>query len=302
MIILTILLLAVMEVSLSFDNAVVNASVLKGMSPIWQRRFLSWGILIAVFGMRLVLPVLIVSVAGGGSIADVAVLAFTDAAEYGRRLSAAHASIASFGGMFLLMVFLHFVCDEAKDVHWLGWIERRLAKVGRMESVELGVAITLLLAVPGASIVAGLSGLICYIAIKGVMGLCGDGEGAAAGVAGKLGLVGFLYLEVLDASFSLDGVIGAFAITNDIVAIMIGLGIGAMVIRSMTVRLVRNGTLAEFVYLEHGAHWGIGALAVLMLGSTSWHVPEVVTGLVGAGCILAALASSVIHNRKVALP
>ena len=81
---------------------------------------------------------------------------------------------------------------------------------------------------------------------------------------------------------------------------MIGLGIGALVIRSMTVRLVRNGTLAQFIYLEHGAHWGIGALAVLMLGSTSWHVPEVVTGLVGGGCILAALASSVAHNRRLA--
>lgn len=229
-----------------------------------------------------------------------AVLAVTDASEYGRRLAAAHTAIASFGGMFLLMVFLHFVCDEAKDVHWIGWAERRLAKLGRMEAVEVGLALVVLLAVPGASLVAGLLGLVSYIAIKGLMGLCSDEEDPAASVAGRQGLVAFLYLEVLDASFSLDGVIGAFAITNDIVAIMIGLGIGAMVIRSMTVRLVRNGTLAEFIYLEHGAHYGIGALAVLMLGSTSWHVSEVVTGLVGAGCILAALASSVLHNRRLA--
>ena len=290
-----------MEVSLSFDNAVVNASVLKGMPTVWQRRFLTWGILIAVFGMRLVLPVVIVSAAGGGSVGDVAMLALTDAAEYGRRLSEAHTAIASFGGMFLLMVFLHFVCDEAKDVHWLGWVERKLVKLGRMEAVEIGLAIALLLVVPGVSIVAGLFGLLCYIAVKGAMGLCGEGEEAAACVAGRQGIVGFLYLEILDASFSLDGVIGAFAMTNDIVAIMIGLGIGALVIRSMTVRLVRNGTLAQFIYLEHGAHYGIGALAVLMFGSTTWHVPEVVTGLVGAGCILASLASSVRHNRKVAL-
>ncbi|MFO0958223.1 MAG: DUF475 domain-containing protein [Isosphaeraceae bacterium] len=300
MILLTILLLAVMEVSLSFDNAVVNALVLKGMSPVWQRRFLTWGILIAVFGMRLVLPVVIVSAAGGGNVADVAVLALTDAAEYGRRLTAAHTAIASFGGMFLLMVFLHFICDEAKDVHWLGWFERRLAGLGRMEAVEIGLAIAVLLVAPGASVFAGLLGLLCYIAVKGAMGLCGEGDDPAACVSGKQGLVGFLYLEILDASFSLDGVIGAFAMTNDIVAIMIGLGIGALVIRSMTVRMVRIGTLAEFIYLEHGAHWGIGALAVLMLGSTSWHVPEVVTGLVGAGCILASLASSVRHNRRLA--
>ena len=302
MILLTILILAVMEVSLSFDNAVVNASVLKGMPSVWQHRFLSSGLVIAVFGMRLVLPVLIVSMAGGGSVVDVATLAVTDAAEYGRRLAAAHASIASFGGMFLLMVFLHFVCDETKDVHWLGWIERRLVYLGRMETVEVGLAIALLLAVPGVSLLAGLLGLLSYIGIKGIMGLCGDGEDPAACVAGRQGMVGFFYLEILDASFSLDGVIGAFAVTNDIVAIMIGLGIGAMVIRSMTVRLVRSGTLSEFVYLEHGAHWGLGALAILMLVSTSWHIPEVVTGLVGVGCILASLASSVMHNRRRALP
>jgi uncharacterized protein len=291
----TILLLAVLEVSLSFDNAVVNASVLKNMEEKWRRRFLTWGILVAVFGMRLVLPVLIVSFAGGGSVVDVTTLAFTDPAEYGRRLSEAHTAIASFGGMFLLMVFLHFACDEAKDVHWIGWIERRLVSLGRMEAVEIGLAIALLLVIPGVSIVAGLLGLLCYVAIKGAMGLCDE-----SAVAGKQGLVAFLYLEILDASFSLDGVIGAFAVTNDIVAIMIGLGIGALVIRSMTVRLVRNGTLAEFIYLEHGAHWGIGALAVLMLGSTTWHISEVVTGLIGAGCILASLASSVRHNRRLA--
>lgn len=300
MILITILLLAVMEVSLSFDNAVVNASVLKGMPTVWQQRFLTWGILVAVFGMRLVLPIVIVSLAGGGSVSDVAILAFTDAAEYARRLSTSHTAIASFGGMFLLMVFLHFVCDEAKDVHWLGWVERRLVRLGRMEAIEVGLAIALLLAVPGASIVAGLLGLICYIAVKGVMGLCGEGDDAAACLAGKQRLVGFLYLEILDASFSLDGVVAAFAITNDIMAIMIGLGIGAMVIRSMTVRLVRNGTLAQFIYLEHGAHYGIGALAVLMLISSYWHVSEVITGLVGAGCILASLASSVAHNRRLA--
>ncbi|MHC5536727.1 DUF475 domain-containing protein [Singulisphaera rosea] len=290
--------MAVLEVSLSFDNAVVNASVLKDMPAVWQRRFLTWGLLIAVFGMRLVLPVVIVSLSGGGGIADVAILAFTDAAEYGQRLGAAHTAISSFGGMFLLMVFLQFVCDEAKDVHWLGWVERRLAQLGRMEAVEVVLAIVLLLSLPGTSIPAGLLGLITYIAIRGTLGLCGEGGDPAACAMGKQGIVGFLYLEILDASFSLDGVVAAFAITSDLLTIMIGLGIGSLVIRSLTVRLVRHGTLAQFIYLEHGAHWGIGTLAVLMLGSTTWHVPEVVTGLVGAACIFASLASSIAFTRR----
>ena len=84
-------------------------------------------------------------------------------------------------------------------------------------------------------------------------------------LAGKAAFFMFLYLEVLDASFSFDGVIGAFAITNDIVLMALGLGIGAMYVRSLTVYLVRQGTLDDYVYLEHGAHYAIGALAVILL-------------------------------------
>jgi hypothetical protein len=108
----------------------------------------------------------------------------------------------------------------------------------------------------------------------------------------------FLYLEVLDASFSFDGVIGAFAISTDPIVIALGLGIGAMYIRSLTVFLVRKGTLHEYVYLEHGAHWAIGALAVCMLISIAQHVPEWITGGLGAGLIIAAFVSSVVRNRN----
>ena len=95
---------------------------------------------------------------------------------------------------------------------------------------------------------------------------------------------------MLDASFSFDGVVGAFAITSDPIIIAIGLGVGAMFIRSLTVYLVRKGTLSEYVYLEHGALWAIGALAVLLLITIKYDVPEVVTGLIGVGFIGAAFA------------
>ncbi|PZS29554.1 MAG: hypothetical protein DLM58_15240, partial [Pseudonocardiales bacterium] len=104
----------------------------------------------------------------------------------------------------------------------------------------------------------------------------------------------------LDASFSFDGVVGAFAITSDPIIIAIGLGVGAMFIRSLTVYLVRKGTLAEYVYLEHGALWAIGALAVLLLLTMKYEVPEVVTGLIGVGFIGAALVSSIVRNRREA--
>ena len=102
---------------------------------------------------------------------------------------------------------------------------------------------------------------------------------------------------MLDASFSFDGVIGAFAITKDIVIIMIGLGIGAMFVRSMTVFLVRKQTLDSYVYLEHGAHYAIGILAVIMLASMKYHIPEIVTGFVGVVFIAAALWSSLRYRR-----
>lgn len=297
-------LLTVMEVSLSFDNAVVNAAVLRRMDPAWQRRFLTWGILIAVFGMRLVFPVVIVAAAAGLEVTEVARLAVTDPAAYAAHLKASHVGIAAFGGMFLLMVFLHFVFDEAKDVHWLGWVERRLAAIGRLEAVGVALALGVLLAAHRAApeaerltaMVAGVSGVACFVAVRGLAGLAGEAD--AARIAARSGAAGFLYLEVLDASFSLDGVVGAFAVTTDVVVILIGLAVGALFVRTLTVHLVRRGTLDEYVYLEHGAHWGIGALGAIMLLSMRVEVPEVITGLVGVSLIGLSLLSSVRHRRR----
>jgi hypothetical protein len=106
------------------------------------------------------------------------------------------------------------------------------------------------------------------------------------------GLAGFLYLNVLDSAFSLDGVIGAFAITSDILVIAVGLGIGAYFVRSMTVYLVRQGSLNKIKYLEHGAHWAVLGLAVSMGVSLMTNVPEVITAGIGLAFILAAWWSS----------
>ena len=133
----------VMEVSLSFDNAVVNASVLKDMDAKWQQIFLTVGILIAVFGMRLVFPIVIVSVASGQGWRCRA-----HGAEPSGRIrqasEASHAGIAAFGGMFLLLVFFSYMMDEAKDIHWIAVIERKLASFGKLDSVEVMCALIVL--------------------------------------------------------------------------------------------------------------------------------------------------------------
>jgi hypothetical protein len=299
--------LGVLEVSLSFDNAVVNATVLRNWNAFWQKLFLTVGIVVAVFGMRLLFPLLIVSVATGLGLIDVWHMAINTPAEYARNLTSKHAEVAAFGGAFLLLVFLNFLFDEEKELHWLGWIEE---KVGQFGSEGLAILLTLLAVfgcmhlMPGERklpvLVAGIVGVLVYVGVDWLSGLLEEEE-SEPGV-GKLisqgSIGGFIYLEVLDASFSFDGVIGAFAITNDVVVIMLGLAIGAMFVRSLTVFLVHKGTLDEFVYLEHGAHYAIGILALIMFASVEYEIPEWFTGLSGVAFILVSLWSSVRHKRR----
>jgi len=301
------IILGVLEVSLSFDNAVVNASVLKRMDERWQQYFLTWGILIAVFGMRLLFPIAIVAAATGIGFAGVADMALHNPDTYSKHLDASHVQIAAFGGMFLLMVFFSFIFDEGKELHWLGEIEEKIASFGKLESIEIIVALSVLLISQNwlpqeirlDALVAGVSGVILFVIVDSLSALFeSEEEGEEfASVLKKGSVMSFLYLEVLDASFSFDGVIGAFAITQDVVIIMLGLAIGAMFVRSLTVFLVRQGTLDEYVFLEHGAHYAIGTLAAIMLLSMTHEIPEVVTGLVGAVLIGLSVFSSIRYKE-----
>ena len=314
-------ILAVMEVSLSFDNAVVNASVLRNWDHFWKMIFLTVGILVAVFGMRLIFPIVIVAVTADMGMMEVVQMALNDPINYSTRLIAHHAEISAFGGSFLLLVFLNFFLDEGKDTHWFKWIEGRLANLANVPAMSVFIALIALLLM-AANIdeskrlvvtMAGIWGIVVYIGVQVLSHMLGgepevdedgnavghDSNGAPTGVI-KAGIGGFIYLEVLDASFSFDGVIGAFAITSDVVIIMLGLAIGAMFVRSMTIYLVDKGTLDAYIYLEHGAHYAIGALAFIMLASgTGIHIPEVVTGLIGVAFIAWAIIASIQYNKRV---
>lgn len=301
--------LAILEVSLSFDNAVVNAVKLKTMSEVWRKRFLTWGMFIAVFGTRFVFPVLIVSVFSGVGLVEVMFLALKNPEKYAYYLHKSHASIAAFGGIFLLMLFLSFVFNQAKKIHWIKIIEEKLASVGKLEGVEVIIALSALyitqafVATPDklAVVLAGIGGLVIYLAIDGLARLLEAESESGKSLSNSVkqgGLMTFLYLEIIDASFSFDGVMGAFAISTDIIIISIGLTIGAMFVRSITIMLVEKNTLQKYIYLEHGAHWAIGTLAVIMLYTTFGHVSEVITGLIGMLFIGASYLSS-ISLRKV---
>ena len=299
------LVLALMEISLSFDNAVVNASVLKNWDKFWKTIFLT-------VGMRLVFPIVIVSVSADMGMYEVVQLALNNPKEYSEKLISHHAEIAAFGGMFLLLVFLNFLFDD-KDIHWFEWLEKRLVRLGKVDAMSVFVAlITLMIsltwvddALKSVVFMAGVWGVLVYMGVNILSNLLESDDdekevngNEVAGAVAKGGIAGFLYLEVLDASFSFDGVIGAFAITNDVVIIMLGLAIGAMFVRSMTIFLVEKGTLDEFVYLEHGAHYAIGALAIIMLLSMKFHIPEIVTGLIGIAFIVASVIASIQYRKN----
>ncbi|GAB2673155.1 DUF475 domain-containing protein [Gordonia jinhuaensis] len=319
-------ILGVLEVSLSFDNAVINATILERLSDFWQRIFLTVGVVIAVFGMRLLFPLVIVWITSGLNPVEAFDLAMNPPANgadtfadgspsYEKILTDAHPQIAAFGGMFLFMLFCDFLFTP-REVTWLSWIERPLAAVGRLQQVPVVLSLITLVLVAeylapdlhrSTVLIAGILGIVTYLVVNGLASLFHtdrfaegtSGDGSVVKATGRAAFFLFLYLEVLDASFSFDGVIGAFAITADPIIIALGLGfIGAMFVRSLTVYLVRAGTLSEYRYLEHGAHWAIGALAIILFITISHHINDVVTGLIGIAFIGAAFLSSVVANRR----
>ncbi|MGD9970242.1 MAG: DUF475 domain-containing protein [Sulfuricurvum sp.] len=301
-------ILAILEVSLSVDNAVVNAKILSSWDHKWRQRFILWGMIIAVFGMRLVFPILIVSVTTALSPVDVLSMAASHPDQYAAALQAVHHEVLAFGGAFLMMVALSFFLNQHKDEHWLSWFEKPMTKLGQIEAIEMALVLVTLYLISNqmeieqqlAVLKAGIFGLITYIAVKGFASLMSSGEeGDDAGEhIIKQGIGGFIYLEVLDASFSFDGVIGAFALSNNIFIIMLGLGIGAFAVRSITIMLVDKGTMSTYRYLEHGAFWAIFALAFIMLIGLLIEIPEWFTGLLGAFMIVLALLSSIKANKK----
>jgi len=303
---LVTIVLILIEVTFSFDNAIINARVLMTMSQFWQRMFITVGMLIAVFGMRIVFPILVVMLTSGLGWGDVLNLALNDPQAYAHHLTEAHVSIAAFGGMFLLMLCLHFFFDPSREVRWIHRIEKPLQDIGTwwMYTLICFAVLTIVTILPFnhhamETFVAGLIGIVTYLVIHALTEIFTkqhEKSEAAHGAVLKTGLAGFtafIYLEILDASFSFDGVIGAFAVTNSVVLIAAGLGIGALWVRSMTIFMVRRKVLNAYRYLEHGAHYTIGILAAVLLAGLFFDIPEVVAGSVGMVVIGLAIMSSI---------
>lgn len=303
----TVFVLTLLEITFSADNAVVNSKVLLNLSPFWQKLFLTVGIIFAVFLVRFALPIFIVMLSAGLGFIEVINLALHDAEHYAKHLEHAAPVINAFGGTFLLMITLSYFIDYEKQTHWLGWLEKRLGKLGRFDNfttfIMLLTAIALYITVGPEYQATVLFAAIAAMALHSGLDLLDavfdkSKKTSKAVKTGMAGFAAFMYLQVLDASFSLDGVIGAFAITSGIFLIMGGLGAGAVWVRAMTIHLTKAQTLNKYVFLEHGAHWAIGFLGAIMLLHL-YHVelPEWIVGGLGLGFIAVAIWWSTRHTK-----
>jgi hypothetical protein len=284
-----VIIVLIIEIAFSFDNAVINAKILARLSRVWQTLFLTLGILIAVVGMRLVFPILLVALTANLHWTEVISIALNDPQTYANHIEAAHPALSAFGGGFLLMLSLCFFFNRNKTLHWLSF-ERHMKKIGHwavppvIAFALMGILAVLPMNHHGLeTIKLGSIGIGVYLAIQLLLWIVGKvvhiNAAKATKLTGLAALTSFFYLEILDASFSFDGVLGAFAITSDVILIAVGLGVGAFWVRSMTIFMVRHKTLDQFVFLEHGAHYAVAFLALTMLLGLLVSIPDYLTGI-----------------------
>ena len=293
--------LSLLEISLSFDNAVMNAVILSGMSHVWRKRFLTWGMVIAVFGMRFLFPVLIVSLTSGLDMVNVVKIALSEPQIYAHYLEKAEPLILSFGGAFLLMVFINWLFDASKELYWIGFLEEKASKMAKLGEIKLILALSIALFIgflkrDFAILFALVLGILLFEVvqfIKEAVEYVKERGNFDAGIGA------FIYLELLDASCSLDGTVGAFAISQNLIIITVGLSVGAFILRSLTLYFVESGKLKQFSYLEHGAHWGIGGLGIMMLLELFYQIPEFVISTVALIFIISSLISSIRRTEKL---
>lgn len=281
-IILTILGLCVFEVVSSLDNAVVNADVLSTMSAKWRKWFLVWGIFFSVFLVRGLLPWLIVwaatpSLGPWGSL----VSTFSNDPHVKEALEASAPPLLVGGGIFLVFLFFHWLFLEPK-VWGLGvekFISRQGAWFFAVVSVLLSVVMWFALKENTMIAFAASVGSSAFFITHGFKEHAARVEVEMKENKSMSDISKLLYLEILDATFSIDGVIGAFAFTMSVPLILLGNGLGALVVRDLTIRGVDR--IKMYPYLKNGAMYSIFFLGIIMLiEGFGIHIPPYVAPLI----------------------
>jgi hypothetical protein len=285
-ILLTIAGLCLFETITSIDNAIINAEVLSTMSQKARRWFLIWGLLFAVFVIRGALPWLIVW-ASAPSLGPVG--AFTATFSSNPAVVAAIDQAAPIllvgGGTFLIFLFLHWIFLEEKEYGICG--EHYIATKGVwfFAVVSIFLAGIVWLAIGKNPMIAfgAVVGSSAFFIVHGFRQNAEEHERKM--VSGDISDISkIFYLEIIDATFSIDGVMGAFAFTMAVPLIIIGNGIGALIVRELTVKNV--DTIRNYRYLKNGAMYSILVLGIIMiLDGFGAQIPEYVSPIITFGIV-----------------
>lgn len=268
--------LIVFEVVSSIDNAIINAHVLKKLPKKYQQFFLFWGMLIAVFAVRGLLPFLIVWMVNPAlSLAEISKFVFSNDPDIALYVEKSKPLLLLGGGIYLYLVALAWLFLEEKKYAFLveHFIHRKSAWFYAISSISLTIVIYLALKIDPMLAFSATIGSTAFFITDGFKKNAEEKERQiVSGAVNMSALSMILYLEVLDASFSIDGVIGAFAFTLSVPLILLGNGIGALVVREFTIRGLE--VITKYAYLKNGAMYSIGFLGSLMIfESLGQHFP-----------------------------
>ncbi len=276
LLILTLVGLSLFEVVSSVDNAVINADVLSTMSKRARRWFLTWGIFIAVFLIRGALPLLIVySLNPEAGIVNVFTAAFSDDPAVSRAIEQAAPPLLMAGGVFLVFLFFHWLFMQPKHYGLIGeaYIHKKSVWFFALASVLLTILIWYSVHADPLIAFGAAAGSSIFFITHGFKENAEHREKDMIGGAKMSDWSKLLYLEVIDASFSIDGVLGAFAFTLSVPIILIGNGIGAVTVRQITIRNIE--TVKKYKYLKNGAMYSVGVLGAVMIANAfGFHIPE----------------------------
>jgi hypothetical protein len=298
--VVVVLGLCVFEIISSVDNAIVNAHVLKTMPEKYRKIFLFWGLLFAVFLVRGLLPFIIVWLANPSfGIMEVWSAAFSNSPEILESLNKSKPLLLLGGGIYLFLVFLAWLFLEEKKYAFLveGFVHRQGAWFYAIASVVTTGAVYFALKINPALALAATIGVSAFFITDGFKKNAEEQEKKMLKSTSMSAWSKIMYLEVLDASFSLDGVIGAFAFTMSVPLIILGNGLGAFIVREMTIRGI--SFISKFAYLKNGAMYSIGILGgIMVLESYGHEFPFWLAPLSTISLLILFLSLSVSANRK----
>ncbi|MFZ2310543.1 MAG: DUF475 domain-containing protein [Patescibacteria group bacterium] len=292
--------LCVFEIISSVDNAIVNAHVLKTMPEKYRKIFLFWGLLFAVFLVRGLLPFIIVWLANPSfGIMEVWSAAFSNSPAILESLDKSKPLLLLGGGIYLFLVFLAWMFLEEKKYAFLaeGFLHRQGAWFYAIASIITTATVYFALKINPALALAATIGVSAFFITDGFKKNAEEQEKTLLTSTSMSAWSKIMYLEVLDASFSLDGVIGAFAFTMSVPLIILGNGLGAFIVREMTIKGINF--ISKFAYLKNGAMYSIGILGGIMVLEAYGHeFPFWLAPLSTVSLLILFLSLSVAVNKK----